>query len=92
MSRAVHYHSDEGVHCAVLGRPGRKFTPMVLIDYPVRLRKIPNAEAVRYSRDIDGTTVQTVAQKMLAAGERMGINKSARKLLNEITTTNGEMT
>lgn len=85
MSRAVHYHSDEGAHCAVLGKPGRKFTHMAIIDYPVRLLRVPNAEAVRYSRDIEGTTVQTVAQKMLSAGRRLGITLGAKRLLKAIT-------
>ncbi len=81
--RAVHYHSPEGVHCAVLGSPGRKFTKMAVIDFPVKLRKVVNYEADRYSREMLDTTVKKIARKMLAVGKRRGITKGAKQLLRD---------
>lgn len=71
---------------AILGKPGHKFTRMASIEYPIRVRRIPNESAVKYSRDMSDTTVADEASKMLAAGERMGITKGAATLLTEALT------
>lgn len=79
--KAVHYRSADCAHLAVLGKPGRKFTKMVLIDYPVRMTKVLNASAEKYAREMPTMTLKQVCRKFLQAGKRMGITKGARELL-----------
>jgi len=45
--RVMMLHTGHGFKTVVMGDPGRKWTPYVEIEYPVRLRKITNADAVK---------------------------------------------
>lgn len=81
--RAVHYRSEQGSHLALLGTPGRKFTQMVLVDYPVRVTRVLNDDAVKYSRDMERLTVEQLAKDMKDTGARFGITVGARKLIAE---------
>ena len=85
--RAVHYHGAHGTCLAVLNTPGRKFTKMVTIDYPVRVRRISNAEAIKYSRDMTTMTPQRLAKGMLNTGRRFGITKAAQTILQAVRDT-----
>jgi hypothetical protein len=76
-----------GCHLAVLGIPGRKFTKMVIIDYPVRVRRITNEEADLYSRDLPDWAPSRLARRMLDTGRRFGITKSAREILKAALKT-----
>lgn len=81
--RAVHYRFESGSQLALMGIPGRKFTKLVVIDYPVKVRRVPNQEAVKFARDMDGWSVARLAKSMRGTGRRFGITKSALALLRE---------
>lgn len=79
----VRYKTPSGAVAAIIGNAGRKYTPTVWLDYPVRLRKVPNAEVARYTEELTTTTVNTAARQMLYAGKRMGITGGAKKFLSQ---------
>lgn len=81
--RAVHYRFEHGSQLALMGLPGRKFTKLVVIDYPVRIRKVTNQEAEKFARDMDDWTPARLAKGMRNTGRRFGITKSALALLRE---------
>lgn len=76
----VHLHTEQGVKCVVLGEPGRLYTQYVLIDYPVRLRRIANGDIARYTRDA-GYPLKKGLRSFLRIGRKNGITKGAAKLL-----------
>ena len=79
--KIVHLHTENyGIKLAVLGEPGRLYTPYVLIDYPVCLRKMANGSVARYTRDADYPLKKGI-RSFLRIGKRNGITKGATKLL-----------
>ena len=87
MARAVRVHTDEGHFSAVLGEPGRIYTPFVMVEFPVRKRKIANGDIERHTKPllkgIDDYPVKKIANHLLRIGRQHGITKGARKLLQE---------
>lgn len=81
MSKVVRLRTSEGAFVAVMGEPGRKFTQYVSLEaFPVRARKIPNAEAERFSTELN-YPIRKAVRNMRGAGRRHGITKGARQLL-----------
>ena len=73
---------DTGEVTAILGTPGRIYTPVVWIDSPIRVHKIPNGEVTRYCRDIPNPPpLKRAANRMLKAGKALGITKAAKTFL-----------
>ncbi len=85
--RAVRVHTDEGVFCAILGKPGRIYTPFVMIDNPVRKRRMANGDVTSYATDLmlkgKPYPLKRIANHMLRIGRLWKITKGARRLLNE---------
>jgi len=88
--RAMILRKDEGVFCAVVGKPGRIFTPYVRIHSPktgpfVKKFKMANGDMELYSKPmlkgIDPYPLKRVANHFLRIGRKSGITKGARKFL-----------
>lgn len=87
MARAVRLHTGTGFVCAVLGEPGRKWTPYVSFGFPIRKRKIANSQIERYSKPLmkgkSPYPLKTACNKLLTMGKNGNITKGARQLLND---------
>jgi hypothetical protein len=87
MAKAVKIHTIDGVFTAVLGEPGRIYTPYVSIDFPVRKRKMANGDVERFTRPllkgIDDYPIRRICNHMLRVGRQHGITKGAKALLQE---------
>lgn len=86
--RAVRIHTNDGTFSAVLGEPGRKYTQFVCLDkFPVRKRKMGNAEAERFSTPLTlgkkDYPLKRAVNNMLRVGRQHGITKGAKQLLME---------
>jgi hypothetical protein len=46
--KVINYHSDEGQRTGLLVSTGRKFHQVILMDYPIRIRKVPLADERRF--------------------------------------------
>jgi hypothetical protein len=69
---------------AIVGEPGRKFTEMVYLNGTgVTLRKIPNAEAERFCKEITQGKkgLARTARQLIKAGRNLGITKGAKRFL-----------
>lgn len=80
--RVVRLKTDIGQFPVVMGEPGRKFTQYVRIGYPVRVRKITNEEAARYSTEIN-YPLRRACRRMIRFGAHGNISKQARQFLKE---------
>ena len=78
-----------GTHLAVLTKSGRKYLHLVMIDYPVRLKKVKKAEG-RYLDPMPDEDIERTCEAMLDVGTRLGITKGAEQALQDtITATRG---
>lgn len=84
--RLIKFHTGHGFVTAIAMKPGRLYTKLVWIDAPIRLVKVANGDVTRYGSDFEPTrpTLKSAARRMLKAGKRLGITKSARKALREV--------
>lgn len=79
---------DAGEFCAILGKPGRIYTPYVSLQgKEVRKRKMANGDVERYGRPLlkggREYPLKRAANHMLRAGRARGITKGAKRLLME---------
>lgn len=83
--KIVRYRTENQAVTGIAGKPGRIYTPVVWIDAPVRLYKVPNGDVERYAKDQsdEPRAVKKAARQILAAGKRLGITKSAKLFLRE---------
>lgn len=90
--RAVRLRDDHGTFAAVIGSPGRIYTPYVRIDSPnkgpfIKKWRMANGDIDKYSEPLmrggKDYPVKTAANHMLRIGRKSGITKGARQLLNE---------
>lgn len=65
---------------AILGDPGRVYTPYVIVEFPVRLRRIANGDIKKYTRDLD-YPLKKACSRFMGIGRRHGMTKGARKLI-----------
>ncbi len=80
----ISYRTQDGSVVAITGTPGRIYTPMVFIDHPVRLYKVPNGDIKSYRRELPKKlrpTAKRTARGMLKAGKVLGITKGAKAFL-----------
>lgn len=79
-------------HLAVLTKAGHKWLHLVMLDFPVRLKKVRKSEQ-RYMDEMNEDLKRT-CEAMLDAGTRMGITKAAEDALKatlaSYTDTRGE--
>ena len=78
--RVMSLHTEHGSKTVVMGEPGRKWTPFVIIEYPVRLKRIKNADVDRYAREINYPAKKAV-REFRRIGRKNGITKGALTLL-----------
>lgn len=88
--RIVRVANDEGSFSAVLGKPGRVWTPYVcLASYPVRKRRMANGDVKLFCSELTlGRTkkaypLKRAVRHMLRVGRQYGITGGAKKLLRE---------
>lgn len=81
--RVVRLHTERGAYVGIAGEPARVYTPVVLMDCPMRLVKVPNREFARYATELD-YRIKKAARQMLKAGNNLNITKSARKFLKGV--------
>ena len=74
---------------AILGKAGRKFTKYVPMDFPIRVRKILNADVDKFTTQLTigkskrNYPLKRAANHMLRVGRMHGISGAARKFLQE---------
>lgn len=86
MTAVQRYKTLDGARVALIGEAARVYTPVVYIDSPVRLDKVPNGDVTLYCSDIGqgDRKLKPTARAMLSAGKRLGITKGAKKFLREV--------
>jgi len=81
--RVVRIHAnDESFHTAVMGEPSRIFTPYVMVEFPVRLRRIANGDVASYVEDMD-YPLKKACRHLLRMGREHDISKAAKTFLKE---------
>jgi len=85
--RVVSLRMEDGTHTVIMGDAGRKYTPFVMLDYPVKLKKIGNRDAEKFSRDT-GYPLKKAVRKFLSFGNKKldgkrNITKGAKRFLKE---------
>ena len=88
MAEVVRIHNGTGFFVAVMGQPGRVWTPYVTLEgFPVRRRRIRNVKVAKATRPCmkgkNPYPLKRAANQMLRVGRQQGITKSARRLLME---------
>ena len=78
--RVMSLHTEEGFKTVIMGESGRKWTQYVLIDYPVRVRKIKNADVERYARELK-YPLKKACNEFKRFGRTAGITKGAKVML-----------
>jgi len=86
--QVVRVHNDEGHFSAVLGKPGRIYTPYVcLAGFPVRKRKMANGSVKLHTSPLTYRNkpypLKKAVNHMLRVGRQCGITGGAKKLLKE---------
>lgn len=83
MAYAATYRTDSGRKAVIVGEAGRKYLPVCIIDYPVRVTKLPLSEQ-RYIEPIEGYPLRKAVAKFRQAGKTLGISKSAKDFLRRV--------
>lgn len=78
--KVVRIRTVEGCKVAIIGEPGRKWTPYSTIEFPVRLHRIKNSDVGRFTVDIQ-YPLKKACKSFLRVGRSHGITKGARKFL-----------
>lgn len=85
--KVVRIHTDEGQFTAVIGKPGRIYTPFVTVDFPVRMQRMANGDVAKFTTPLKlgekDYPLRRAANHMLRVGRKHGISKRARNLLLE---------
>jgi len=86
MAEIVRMHTSTGFFCAVLGKPGRIYTPYVTLQtFPIRKRKIRNTALPKVTaplmRKDKPYPLKRGVNQMLRVGRNVGITKGAKTLL-----------
>ena len=88
--QVVRIHTDDGFHTAILGEPGTKFTSYVAVSFPVRKRRIRNADVTKHTRPLlvavgksgqKDYPLKRAANHILRIGRQHGISGGAKELL-----------
>lgn len=86
MTELKSFRTENGARSALIGEAARIYTPVVYIDSPIKVHRIPNGDIARYSGECAGKRQKPsmAARKMLKAGKRLGITNSAKKFLRKV--------
>lgn len=80
------YRTDEGTRAALVGDPGRKYIPVLMMDGgTLSVQKVPNDQQ-RYMRPYKELRKKHV-KVFRSYGRAFGISNAAREFLNEIEAT-----
>ena len=81
--RVVRLRTEIGTFTAIMGEPGRIYTPFAIIELPViRKRKIPNGDVKLYVTDIN-YPIKKACNRFLKFGKKHSITKGARTFIKE---------
>jgi hypothetical protein len=88
MYKLMDYHTDHGHKAVLVGPPGRKLIPILVMEASgLTVKKVPLIEE-RYLRDLPlpprSRGINTVARKFKAFGNRNGMTKAAKSFLNHV--------
>ena len=78
-----YYRTDTGEKTVLVGPPGRKLLPVLLIEGSgLTVRKVPLSEQ-RYMRDapVGRKTIKGIAKQYSGIGNRLGMTKAAKSFL-----------
>jgi hypothetical protein len=78
--KVVWIHTEEGGRTAIVGEPARIYTPYVMVEFPIRLRRMPNADVAKYCTDMD-YPIKRACNRYLKIGRKQGISRGARKFI-----------
>ena len=78
--KVVWIHTEEGSQTAILGEPSRLYTPYVIVEFPIRLRRMPNGNVAKYTKDME-YPLKKACNRYLRIGRKHGISKGARKFI-----------
>ena len=79
--RVVRLKTDEGTTTAIMGDPGRIYTPFAMIELPIiRKRRLPNGDAAKFAADLD-YPIKKACRRYLSFGRKHSITKSARTFI-----------
>ena len=87
--KAVTIFTEDGQCAAVLGEPGRIYTPYVIVEFPIRKQRIPNGDVESYTRPLfigkgNGPyPLKRIIRHLLRIGKKHGITKAAKAFLKE---------
>lgn len=81
-ARVVRYRTDAGVFTGI-AKEGRTKVHVLIMGHPISLRKFPITEA-RHMVDLD-YSIKRAARGFRRAGRSLGITKTARRFLKEVT-------
>lgn len=79
------YHTTHGMKTVIVGKPGRKYIPVLMIEASgVTVRKLPLSEQ-RFMRDVIGGVkpIKSVLRQVGSAGRTLGMTKAAKSFLRE---------
>lgn len=85
MYEVMSYRTDQGVKTVIVGKPGRKYLPVLMIEASgVTVRKVPLTEQ-RYMTDVIGGSkpIKSVLRQIGSAGRTLGMTKAAKSFLRE---------
>jgi hypothetical protein len=85
--KAVTIFTEDGQCAAVLGEAGRIYTPYVMVEFPIRKRRIFNVDVPKYTRPLfigkgnDPYPMKRIVRHLRRIGKHHGITKGATQLL-----------
>ena len=82
--KVVWIHTEEGSQTAIMGEPSRLYTKYVMVEFPIRLRRMPNGNVAKYTKDMD-YPLKKACRGYLRIGRQHGISKGARKFIQSAT-------
>jgi hypothetical protein len=83
------YRTDHGTKTVLVGKPGRKLVPILMVDGTgLTVRKVPLTDQ-RYMRDVreekKRRSTSAVIRQYRGIGRRLGMTKAAKSFLAEAT-------
>jgi len=69
MSVVIHYHTNDGVRTGLLIAEGRKYLQVLMMDNPLRVRKVPLAEQ-KHMRELPSYPVERAKKHFRRAARR----------------------
>jgi len=84
--RLQNYRSDSGVKTVLVGEPGRKYMPILIMDKGLVVKKVPLDHERYLSAPVESKkrrSLTPVVNQFASYGARNGASKAAKKFLKE---------